>query len=274
MKLTVAFLTTALTLSILLAGALARPPPAPVKPDAGGGAAPAPRDKGGNLTDVLTLVGPFSTFLMYLRQTNLVEVFAHQAYRTDQGITIFVPVDMAFAAVEPSVLTGLTKNQLKHLLMYHSLAKHYTPAEFEGLSQSNPVTTLAGARYAVNVTYDGGVVHVRSRWANAKVVGAVYETAAMVVYELDRVLLPDVLFRAHPPVAETPPVPALPSPPAAVGGDPPPDDDYVPSYDHVAPPPPPEPAGTTDADKSSAPSSYAAAAALGAIAVAALTVLH
>ncbi|KAF0890500.1 hypothetical protein E2562_002857 [Oryza meyeriana var. granulata] len=271
MKFAVAFLATALSLSVLLAGALARPPPAPARTDAGGGAAPAPQDKGGNLTDVLTLVGPFQTFLMYLRQTNLVAVFEHQAYRTDQGITIFVPVDMAFAAVEPSVLTGLTRNQLKHLLMYHSLAKHYTVAEFEGLSQSNPVTTLAGGRYAVNVTYVGSVIHVRSRWADAKVVGSVYETAAMAVYELDSVLLPDVLFRAHPPVADTPPVPALPGPPAA-GADPPPDDDYVPSYDHAAPPRPASPvAGTGDAERSPSspaaarPSSFAAAAgALGA----------
>lgn len=110
------------------------------------------------------------------------------------------------------VLAGLSRNQLKHLLMYHSLAKHYTLAEFDGLSQSNPVKTLAGGRYAVNVTYDGGVVHVMSRWSSARVVGSVYESAAMAVYELDTVLLPDALFHAHPPVAATPPVPALPSP--------------------------------------------------------------
>uniref|UniRef100_A0A0E0KRS3 FAS1 domain-containing protein n=1 Tax=Oryza punctata TaxID=4537 RepID=A0A0E0KRS3_ORYPU len=263
MKLAVAFLSTALSLSFLLAGALARPPPAPVRTDAGGGAAPAPQDKGRNLTDVLTIVGPFSSFLMYLRQTNLVAVFEHQAYRTHQGITIFVPVDMAFAAIEPSVLTGLTRNQLRHLLMYHSLAKHYTLAEFDGLSQSNPVKTLAGGRYAVNVTYDGGgVIHVRSRWSNAKVVGSVYESAAMAVYGLDRVLLPDALFHAHPPVAATPPVPALPSPPDDD------EDDYVPAFARPAPPPD-QVAGTDFAERSaSGPAVVAQAASYGAAAAA------
>ncbi|KAL5214494.1 hypothetical protein ABZP36_003646 [Zizania latifolia] len=96
--------------------------------------------------------------------------------------------------------------------MYHSLAKHYVLGEFEGLSQSNPVTTLTGRRYAVNVTYDGGVIHVKSRWANATLVGSTYETVPMTVYEVDRVLLPDTIFRAHPPVVDTPPVPALPAP--------------------------------------------------------------
>uniref|UniRef100_A0A0D9ZM07 FAS1 domain-containing protein n=1 Tax=Oryza glumipatula TaxID=40148 RepID=A0A0D9ZM07_9ORYZ len=241
MRLAVAtFLATALSLSLLLAGALARPPPAPVRTDAGGGAAPAPQDKGGNLTDVLNVAGPFSTFLMYLRQTNLV-----------------------------AVLAGLSRNQLKHLLMYHSLAKHYTLAEFDGLSQSNPVKTLAGGRYAVNVTYDGGVVHVMSRWSSARVVGSVYESAAMAVYELDTVLLPDALFHAHPPVAATPPVPALPSPPPHADH-PPPDDDDGDIDDYVPAPPPDPAAGKGGAERSASgpavvahkAASYGAAAAM------------
>jgi uncharacterized surface protein with fasciclin (FAS1) repeats len=62
-----------------------------------------------NLTAILTLDGPFRTFLGYLQQTNLVEVFQSQAYLTDQGITIFVPVDRAFAAVKPPVTSSRTK---------------------------------------------------------------------------------------------------------------------------------------------------------------------
>lgn len=64
-----------------------------------------------NLTAILTLDGPFRTFLGYLLQTNLVEVFQNQAYLTDQGITIFVPVDTAFAAIKPSVVS--TTNLLR-----------------------------------------------------------------------------------------------------------------------------------------------------------------
>uniref|UniRef100_A0A0D9W649 FAS1 domain-containing protein n=1 Tax=Leersia perrieri TaxID=77586 RepID=A0A0D9W649_9ORYZ len=283
MNFTVAFLTTnALSLTLLLAGgALAsRPPPSPVRTNAGGGAAPAPQDKGGNLTDVLTIVGPFTTFLMYLRQTNLVAVFEHQAYHTDQGITIFVPVDQAFAAIEPSVLPRLNRNQMRHLMMYHTLGRHYAAGEFEGLCQSNPVTTLAGNAYAVNVTYDGGVAHVTSRWADARVVGCVYETAAMAVYELDRVLLPDVLFRVHPPVADTPPVPPLLGPPAGGGGgggsggvDPPPDDDYFPSYDHASPPPAPSAAGTGNAEGSAAADRASSSCYAVAVAVAVMTLM-
>ncbi|CAN6268206.1 unnamed protein product [Urochloa humidicola] len=178
---------------------------------------PTPQAKRINLTAILTLDGPFRTFLGYLQQTNLVEVFQNQAYLTDQGITIFVPVDRAFAALKPTVLSGLTRHQLKNLMMCHSLAKHYELAEFEGLSRIGPVTTLAGGLFTVNVTYDAGTVHVRSRWADAKVVGSVSVDAPMAIYELDRVLLPDTLFHSQPPVAAVPDAPAA-HPPAPAGG--------------------------------------------------------
>lgn len=89
MKLVVAFLAAALSLSIPLAGAH-RPLADEVGPRA-------------NLTEILTPDRPFQTFLRYLNQTNLVEVFENQAYRTHHGITIFAPADRAFAAVHPSV---------------------------------------------------------------------------------------------------------------------------------------------------------------------------
>ncbi|KAL6845812.1 hypothetical protein ACP4OV_024387 [Aristida adscensionis] len=177
---------------------------------------PAPPAKRANLTEILTLDGPFRTFLTYLQQASLVEVLQNQAYLTDHGITIFVPVDKAFAAVKPSV-SGLTNQQLKDLMMYHSLARRYELAEFEALSRSNPVATLAGGAYTVDVAYDAGVIRVRSRWADAKVVGSVSVAAPVAVYELDRVLLPDALFSAQPPVVASSPGDDVPT--AAPGGE-------------------------------------------------------
>ncbi|XBI92803.1 hypothetical protein VPH35_029785 [Triticum aestivum] len=205
MKLVVSFLAAAMSLSVPLAGAH-RPLADEVGPRA-------------NLTEILTPDRPFQTFFRYLNQTNLVEVFEKQAYRTHHGITIFAPADRAFAAVHPSVLSGLKKHQLKNLMMYHALAKHYALKEFDGLSRVNPVTTLAGGMYMVNVTYDAGAIRLLSRWANAKILGTLYGVAPMAVYEIDRVLLPEAIFSAQPPVEETPPdaEPAA-SAPGAKGG--------------------------------------------------------
>lgn len=170
------------------------------------------------------------------------------------------------------VLSGLSKDQLKNLMMYHSLAKHYALAEFDGLSQSNPVTTLAGGKYTVNVTNDAGIVHVRSRWASAKIFGSVSATAPMAVYELDRVLLPDALFRAQPPVAATPPVPT-PAPSEGYGASVP--DAHAASASDGVTSAPDRKAGEADADSSACRAgarfaSYAAAAAFGAMTLGAL----
>uniref|UniRef100_A0ACD5UQK7 Uncharacterized protein n=1 Tax=Avena sativa TaxID=4498 RepID=A0ACD5UQK7_AVESA len=200
MKLAVALITTALCLSLSLPFAGAYRPLA---------------EEAANLTQILTLDRPFQTFLRYLNQTNLLEVFENQAYRTHQGITIFVPADKAFAAVQPSVLSGLKTHQLKSLMMYHALARYYALKDFDGLSRANPVTTFAGGLYMVNVRYDAGAVRVLSRWADGKILRTVYGTVPMAVYEIDRVLLPEAIFRVQPPVHETP---AEPAPEASVPG--------------------------------------------------------
>ena len=115
------------------------------------------------------------------------------------------------------VLSSLKKHQLKSLMIYHALARYYALKDFDGLSRANPVTTLAGGLYTVNVTYDAGDIRVLSRWADAKILGTVRGTAPMAVYEIDRVLLPEAIFRAQPPVDATPPEPA--SAPNAERGD-------------------------------------------------------
>ena len=104
MKLAVALITAAaLSLSLPPAGAHRL-----LADDAGNRA---------NLTQILTADGPFQTFLKYLQQTNLVEVFENQAYRTHHGITIFIPADRAFAAVHPSVSPRHKKLVTTHGLM-------------------------------------------------------------------------------------------------------------------------------------------------------------
>jgi uncharacterized surface protein with fasciclin (FAS1) repeats len=104
MKLAVALIATALSLSLPLAGAYR-----PLADDPGSRA---------NLTQILTPDRPFQTFLRYLQQTNLVEVFQNQAYRTHQGITIFVPGDRAFAAVQPSVISTHKNVMIMRGLMF------------------------------------------------------------------------------------------------------------------------------------------------------------
>ncbi|OEL33925.1 Fasciclin-like arabinogalactan protein 7 [Dichanthelium oligosanthes] len=159
-----------------------------------------------DLADLLNVAGPFHIFLNYLQKTNVIKTFQSQANNTKVGITIFVPKDSAFAALKKTTLARLTKNQLKLLLLYHALSKFNSVSELSNLRRHNPVATLAGSRYTLNLTEVIGTIRVKSTWSNAKIGSSVYVTAPVAVYEVDRVLLPLQIFKSQPAVAPAPAV--------------------------------------------------------------------
>ncbi|KAI4967299.1 hypothetical protein ZWY2020_028745 [Hordeum vulgare] len=200
---------TAAALAVLLcspASAQKSPPaPAPVSvsipPSLAPAPAPAPRYV--DLAALLDVAGPFHTFLTYLQKTNVIETFQRQANKTDEGITIFVPKDSAFAALKKSTFSNLTGDQLKTLLLYHAFPKYYPLAQFRNLSVLNPVDTFAGSPYTLNLTDDMGTITV-SPCGQAKISSSVYATKPIAVYSINKVLLPMQLFSKDPPLAPAP----------------------------------------------------------------------
>ncbi|KAK1297542.1 Fasciclin-like arabinogalactan protein 7 [Acorus calamus] len=189
----------ALSLTSINAATILSPTPAP---------APAPGPGFVNLTDLFTVAGPFQTFLQLLQQTKVIETFQNQANNTDQGITIFVPKDKAFSSLKKPSLKNLTSDQLKSLLLFHAIPKYYKLSEFTTLSSSSPVSTIAGGQYTLNFTDNSGSIKVNSGWANTKISSSVYSTDPVAVYQVDKVLLPQVIFGVAPPQAPAPaPVP-------------------------------------------------------------------
>nr|XP_010928515.1 fasciclin-like arabinogalactan protein 7 [Elaeis guineensis]XP_010928516.1 fasciclin-like arabinogalactan protein 7 [Elaeis guineensis]XP_010928518.1 fasciclin-like arabinogalactan protein 7 [Elaeis guineensis] len=179
----------------------AQSPPAPLLPPS---PAPAPAPHFVNLADLLSVAGPFHTFLNYLEQTQVIQTFQNQANNTKQGITIFVPKDSAFSSLKKTTFSNLTKDQLKTLLLYHALPKFYSLSEFNNLSALNPVSTFAGGAYTLNLTDNSGLIHVASTWSNSKISSSVYTTPPVAVYEVDKVLLPVAIFSTNPPLAPAP----------------------------------------------------------------------
>ncbi|KAL6005966.1 hypothetical protein ACLOJK_040011 [Asimina triloba] len=186
------------------------PPPAP---------APPPGPDFINLGDLLSVAGPFQTFLNYLQTTQVLQTLQNQANNTQQGITIFVPTDRAFSSLKKPSLSNLTNNQLKSLLLFHALPRYYTLSDFRGLS--SPVATMAGASYSLNFTDLTGTAHISSGWSNTNVSSSVHATDPAALYEVDKVLLPEAIFGNPPPPSPAPaPSPALaPSPDSATAGD-------------------------------------------------------
>ncbi|TVU05245.1 hypothetical protein EJB05_48403, partial [Eragrostis curvula] len=205
-------LTVAMLVIVLSSSAFAqkhKSPPAPAAPILPPAPAPAPGPHHVDLADLLSVAGPFNTFLDYLQKTNVLETFQNQANNTKEGITIFVPKNSAFAALKETTFANLTKDQLKSLILYHALPKFYSLAEFNKLSSQNPVPTFAGSQYTINVTDNMGTIHVKSMWSNPKLSSSVLSTYPVAVYEVDKVLLPMQIFKSEPPLAPAPaPAPA------------------------------------------------------------------
>ncbi|XP_022140275.1 fasciclin-like arabinogalactan protein 7 [Momordica charantia] len=177
--------------------------------------APAPAPDHVNLTDLLTVAGPFHKFLGYLESTKVIDTFQKQANDSEEGITIFVPKDGAFSSLKKPSLSNLTKGQLKSLLLFHGLPHYYTLADFNALSQKSPITTFAGEQYTLNFTDASGTVHISSGWTNTKVSSSVLSTDPIAVYQVDDVLLPEAIFGT-----DIPPAPApVPSPNVAPAAD-------------------------------------------------------
>uniref|UniRef100_A0A0E0LWJ9 FAS1 domain-containing protein n=1 Tax=Oryza punctata TaxID=4537 RepID=A0A0E0LWJ9_ORYPU len=180
-------------------------PPAPATVSLPPSPAPSPAARRHvDLADLLSVAGPFHTFLDLLEKTDVLKTFQSQANSSKDGITVFVPKDSAFASLAKTAMANLTSDQLKSLALYHALPRYYSLAEFNKLSTVSPVSTFAGGEYTVNVTDDMGTVHVRSMWSNPKISSSVYSTRPVAVYEVDRVLLPMQIFKTDPPMAPAP----------------------------------------------------------------------
>ncbi|KAH0465881.1 hypothetical protein IEQ34_005984 [Dendrobium chrysotoxum] len=208
MALTTIFLIGSI-LTLWISPITAQSPPSPLlSPSPSPAPAPAPHFV--NLTDLLSLTGPFHTFLNLLLQTDVIQTFQNQANNTEQGITIFVPSDSAFADIQKPSLSNLTKDQLKSLVLYHAFPKYYSLSDFQNLSSKNPVSTFAGGQYLLNVTDTSGLIQVGSDWSNPKISSSVYSTYPVAVYEVNSVLLPKAIVTTAPVLTPAPaPAPVL-----------------------------------------------------------------
>ncbi|WCJ37451.1 Fasciclin-like arabinogalactan protein 7 [Euphorbia peplus] len=178
-------------------------PPAPILPPTPA-PAPAPMPDYVNITALLSVAGPFGTFLKYLESTKVIETLQSQANNTEEGLTLFVPKDTAFSSLKKPSLSNLTQEQLKQLMLYHALPHYYSLSDFKNLSQASPVSTFAGGNeFALNFTDVSGTVHLDSGWTRTKVSSSVFSTEPVAIYQVDKVLLPEAIFGT-----DIPPMPA------------------------------------------------------------------
>ncbi|KAF7146706.1 hypothetical protein RHSIM_Rhsim04G0044900 [Rhododendron simsii] len=131
-----------------------------------------------DLTNELTTEGPFATFLDLLRTSNTIQILQAQADKMNQdntqdGLTLFAPNDLAFAALPgPFALSALTAPELTSLCLFHALPQYYGTSNFLTLSKMNPVSTMAGGPYTLNFTNANGGLNLSTGLSSAKVLQA------------------------------------------------------------------------------------------------------
>jgi hypothetical protein len=125
---------------------------------------------------------------------------AHTTFEenVDGGLTVFCPTDPVINGFMPKY-KNLTAPQKVSLLLYHGIPIYQS---LQMLKTSNGImNTLAtnGAdKYDFTVQNDGEVVTLETKVTTATITGTVKDEEPLVVYKINKVLLPRELFKAAP----------------------------------------------------------------------------
>ncbi|XWS75895.1 hypothetical protein CRYUN_Cryun01aG0130900 [Craigia yunnanensis] len=113
----------------------------------------------------------------------------------DGGLTVFCPTDPVINGFMPKY-KNLTASQKVSLLLYHGIPVYQSMQMLK--SNNGIMNTLAtdGAnKYDFTVQNDGEVVTLKTKVMTAKITGTVKDEEPLIVYKIDKVLLPRELFK-------------------------------------------------------------------------------
>ncbi|KAJ8898583.1 hypothetical protein K2173_001480 [Erythroxylum novogranatense] len=122
----------------------------------------------------------------------------------DGGLTVFCPTDTVINGFMPKY-KNLTAAQKVSLLLYHGIPVYQS---LQMLKSNNGVmNTLAtdGAnKYDFTVQNDGEEINLQTKVITAKIMGTIKDEEPLVLYKIDKVLLPRELFKEAAPAAPAP----------------------------------------------------------------------
>ncbi|CAO2180999.1 unnamed protein product [Urochloa humidicola] len=184
--------------------------PTPTTPTTPAAAAPAAGTTT-NITGILAKGGQFNTFMRLLKSTGMASQIDNQLENNGNGLTVFAPTDNAFTSLPSGTLNSLSDQDKNALVQYHVVSTAIPQSQFDTVS--NPLRTQAGStspgEYPLNVTSVGGQqVNISTGVVNATVNNALYSGSNLVVYQVDKVLLPLKLFGTAEAPAPAPLAPA------------------------------------------------------------------
>ncbi|XP_025015485.1 fasciclin-like arabinogalactan protein 12 [Ricinus communis] len=152
---------------------------------------PEPAD----IIQVLLKASHFTSFARLIKATHVDYQLTAQLNSSSDGITMFAPTDAAFSNLRESALSSLNDKEKVAFVQFHILPRFLSTSDFQTLS--NPIKTLAGSdsRYPMTITTTDSSVNISTGLTETSIANTVYsDNRTVVVYEIDKVLLPKYLF--------------------------------------------------------------------------------
>ncbi|KAF7145244.1 hypothetical protein RHSIM_Rhsim04G0043900 [Rhododendron simsii] len=156
---------------------------------------PSAYSQSDNLGDILGApASSYSSFYSLLESSTGTSRILQDQANTQQGLTLFVPNNNAFAT-DPVPWGTLSPAQIQSLILFHAVPQYYGISALNTLSQLSPVVTMAGGQYTLNFTVVSQALYLNSGWTIAKVVDVVkLNTSTLQIYQIDAVLKPEAIF--------------------------------------------------------------------------------
>ncbi|KAF7840267.1 fasciclin-like arabinogalactan protein 4 [Senna tora] len=160
-----------------------------------------------NITKALIDGHNFNVAASMLSASGVVQEF--EADEGGAGITMFVPVDDAFASLPPSVsLQSLPADKKAVVLKFHVLHSYYPLGSLESIVnplQPTLATEAMGAgSFTLNISRVNGSVAINTGIVQASVTQTVFDQNPVAIFGVSKVLLPREFFGKNPIVSTKP----------------------------------------------------------------------
>ncbi|XP_028799282.1 fasciclin-like arabinogalactan protein 4 [Neltuma alba] len=171
-----------------------------------------------NITKALIDGHNFNVAASMLSASGVVQEF--EADEGGAGITMFVPVDDAFASLPPSVsLQSLPADKKAVVLKFHVLHSYYPLGSLESivnpLQPTLATESMGAGSFTLNISRINGSVAINTGIVQASVTQTVFDQNPVAIFGVSKVLLPREVFGKNPIVTTKPggPVPEGAPPP-------------------------------------------------------------
>ncbi|KAK9080701.1 hypothetical protein SSX86_000459 [Deinandra increscens subsp. villosa] len=153
--------------------------------------APAPEPAAVNITELMSAHG-CKNFADALRGSDAMSSYNDDI---DGGLTVFCPIDDAFKGFVPK-FKNLTVAGKQSLLEYHAVPVYQSMSMLKSSNGlMNTLATDGGKKYDFTVQNDGQDVTIKTGIVTAKIVGTLIDQQPLVIFTVDKVLLPKELFK-------------------------------------------------------------------------------